>query len=125
VDLVFDPGHVRGTLCGFSEPGQTVLDPMAGSGTTVVEGCLHGRVARGVNIDPLARLIAKVEATTVDVDAFGKALSPTSCAWPGEAASMRTGDQHCPAGNAGSALMWHVTWPGSGQQSSHWVRIRM
>jgi DNA modification methylase len=57
----------------FSEPGQIVLDPMAGSGTTLVEACLLGRVARGADIDPLARLIAKAKATLVDPDAFGKA----------------------------------------------------
>jgi hypothetical protein len=57
----------------FSEPGQVVLDPMSGSGTTLVEACLAGRVARGADIDPLARLISKAKATPVDPDAFGKA----------------------------------------------------
>jgi DNA methylase len=71
----YPPALAAWAVTRFSEPGQTILDPMAGSGTTLVEGCLLGRVARGVDIDPLARLIAKVKATPVDVDAFSKALS--------------------------------------------------
>jgi SAM-dependent methyltransferase len=57
----------------FSVPGQVVVDPMAGSGTTLVEACLRGRVARGVDIDPVARLIGKVKATPVAPDDFEKA----------------------------------------------------
>ena len=57
----------------FSRPGETVLDPMSGSGTALVEACLLGRVARGADIDPLARLISKAKATPVDLAAFDKA----------------------------------------------------
>ena len=39
---------------GLSEPGETVLDPMAGSGSTLVEGWLLGRQVIGVDLDPLA-----------------------------------------------------------------------
>ena len=39
---------------GLSEPGETVLDPMAGSGSTLLEGWLGGRKVVGVDLDPLA-----------------------------------------------------------------------
>jgi SAM-dependent methyltransferase len=52
-----------------------VLDPMAGSGTTMVEGCLLGRQAWGVEIDPLAHRIAKAKATPVDPEALDLAMS--------------------------------------------------
>ncbi len=39
---------------GLSEPGETVLDPMAGSGSTLLEGWLTGRRVIGVDLDPLA-----------------------------------------------------------------------
>jgi SAM-dependent methyltransferase len=57
----------------FSQQGETVLDPMSGSGTALVEASLLGRKARGADIDPIARLIGKVKATPVDLAALGKA----------------------------------------------------
>jgi DNA modification methylase len=56
------PQLVRYALRYYSKPGETVLDPMAGSGTTLVEAKLAGRNALGFDIDPLARLIAEVNA---------------------------------------------------------------
>ena len=45
----------------YSLPGNTILDPMSGSGTTLVEARLLGRNAIGYDIDPLACLISKVK----------------------------------------------------------------
>jgi SAM-dependent methyltransferase len=39
---------------------------MCGSGTTLVEAALTGRFGRGVDIDPLARMVALAKATPVD-----------------------------------------------------------
>jgi DNA methylase len=49
----------------YSKVGDTILDPMAGSGTTLVEAKLLGRNAIGYDIDPLARLLAKVKTNSV------------------------------------------------------------
>ena len=49
----------------LSEPGDTVLDPMLGSGTTLVEAQRLDRVALGCDIDPLARMIAAAKLTPV------------------------------------------------------------
>jgi DNA modification methylase len=49
----------------YSKPGEVVLDPMAGSGTSLVEARLMGRHAIGYDIDPLARLIAQVKSRQV------------------------------------------------------------
>jgi 16S rRNA G966 N2-methylase RsmD len=49
----------------YSDAGETVLDPMAGSGTTLVEARLWGRHAIGYDIDPLARMIAQVKTRQV------------------------------------------------------------
>ena len=49
----------------LSGPGDVVLDPMNGSGTTTLEAYLRGRAALGCDIDPLAVRIARVKITPV------------------------------------------------------------
>lgn len=56
------PQLVEYGLNNYSKPGDLVLDPMVGSGTTLVESRIHGRNAIGFDIDPLACLIAKVKS---------------------------------------------------------------
>lgn len=46
--------------------GDHVLDPMMGSGTTILEATLAGRHGIGFDIDPLARLLTTVKTTTID-----------------------------------------------------------
>jgi SAM-dependent methyltransferase len=50
----------------FGGRGAVVLDPFMGSGTTLVEGVLRGATSVGVDIDPLARFIARAKVTPVD-----------------------------------------------------------
>lgn len=52
------PAHFIDAL---TERGETVFDPMHGSGTTLVEAQRLGRRAVGCDIDPLARLIASAK----------------------------------------------------------------
>ena len=63
----FPPQLPRVFIEALSAPGETVLDPMAGSGTTLVEAQRLGRDAIGCDIDPLARLIVTTKLTPVDV----------------------------------------------------------
>ena len=49
----------------YSKPGEKILDPMTGSGTTLVEAKLMGRHAVGYDIDPLARLLAQVKSSRI------------------------------------------------------------
>ena len=56
----------------LTRPGEVVLDPMAGSGTTLVEAVLNERIAVGCDIDPLALMISKVKTTPLDSFAVGK-----------------------------------------------------
>jgi len=45
----------------FSSPGDTILDPFCGSGTTLVESYKIGRKAVGVDINPVAVLMTKAK----------------------------------------------------------------
>jgi DNA modification methylase len=55
----------RRLLLEFSQERDIVLDPFMGSGTVLVESLLHSRRAYGVDINPLALLLAQVKTTPV------------------------------------------------------------
>ncbi len=58
----FPPQLPRLFIDELTRPGEWVLDPMAGSGTALVEAVLAGRHAVGIDFDPLAVLIAQVKS---------------------------------------------------------------
>jgi len=62
----FPPQLPRWAMQEFTQKGDNVFDPFAGSGTTLVEARLMGRHSYGTEIDPLSRLITKVKCTPVD-----------------------------------------------------------
>lgn len=71
------PQLARFAISHYSQPGQLVLDPMAGSGTTLVEARLLGRSAIGFDLDPLACLIARVKSSDLDaqdIDGYAEAI---------------------------------------------------
>lgn len=55
--------HLDGNL---SDPGELVLDPMLGSGTTATACLRAGRQVVGTDIDPMALLLARVATTVYD-----------------------------------------------------------
>lgn len=62
----FPPQLPRVFIEALTSPGDIVLDPMSGSGTTILESYLAGRQAIGFDIDPLALRIAKAKTTPLD-----------------------------------------------------------
>jgi len=54
-------GHL---IAGTTGPGATVLDPMAGSGTTLIAARQLGRLALGFDLDPLAVLVSRSATRT-------------------------------------------------------------
>ena len=74
------PGYFIDAL---TEPGDTVLDPMCGSGITLLEGWASGRSVIGVDLDPLARRQAAARTTLLD---------PLRINDAGQATLRRTGD---------------------------------
>lgn len=50
-----------------------ILDPFTGSGTVLLEGMLQGHRSMGVEINPVARLIAKVKTTVFDLNRLEEA----------------------------------------------------
>lgn len=51
----------------LTSPRDIVLDPMSGSGTTLVEAAIRGRLGIGVDLDPLAAKIARMKTQPLPV----------------------------------------------------------
>ena len=62
----FPPQLPRSFIRGLTGPGDIVLDPMMGSGTTLVEAHLEGRQGIGFDIDPLSLRLGIVKTSTLD-----------------------------------------------------------
>ncbi len=69
----FPPQLPRKFILGLTQPGAVVLDPMMGSGTTIVEAMSLGRRAIGFDIDPLAARITRGKVTPLDHDTVAAA----------------------------------------------------
>ena len=66
----FIPQVPRFCMEKYSQPGDVVLDPFMGSGTTLLEAKLLGRDAFGIDIHPLAKLITKVKITPLPLSSL-------------------------------------------------------
>jgi 23S rRNA G2445 N2-methylase RlmL len=60
------PVLARELLARFSEPGQVVLDPFAGSGTVLIEAMVAGCRPQGVDLSPLASRVAEQQCALRD-----------------------------------------------------------
>jgi DNA modification methylase len=73
----FHPQMIKGliNIMGL-RPGDTVLDPMMGSGTVPVEACLMGIRSIGIDASPFCRFMAqtKIDALTMSLSRASKAL---------------------------------------------------
>ena len=59
----FSPVFARAVIDTFTKPGDLVLDPHVGGGTTLVEARATGREAVGVDISELAEFVSNVKCT--------------------------------------------------------------
>ena len=61
----FSPVFVRSVIETFSNPGDWVIDPFVGGGTTLVEAMALGRNALGIDISSLAAFICKAKTLVI------------------------------------------------------------
>ena len=59
----FSPAFVRACIEELTSPGDLVVDPFVGGGTTVVEAMLAGRHSLGSDINALATFVSRVKTT--------------------------------------------------------------
>ena len=62
----FPPQLPRKFIKELTSSNDVILDPMVGSGTTILEASLLGRRGIGFDIDPLALLISQVKVKRLD-----------------------------------------------------------
>src|SRR5918911_2301936 len=62
----FPPQLPHVFIAGLTSPGETVLDPMMGSGTALLEAYLLDRQAIGCDLDPLAIRQSQVKTTWIN-----------------------------------------------------------
>ena len=61
----FSPLFARAAIQTFTKPGDVVMDPHVGGGTTLVEALAAGREGVGVDISTLAEFVASVKCTVL------------------------------------------------------------
>ncbi len=59
----FSPTFARSAIATFSKPGDTVLDPFMGGGTSAIEAVLLGRRYVGTDVNPLSVFVSRVKTT--------------------------------------------------------------
>ncbi|WP_394513093.1 TRM11 family SAM-dependent methyltransferase [Priestia aryabhattai] len=62
----FPPQIARELIKSYAKPGMTILDPMCGGGTTLIEARLAGCDVTGCDVNPVSLLISKVVSTEID-----------------------------------------------------------
>ena len=71
----FSPQLVEELLNAYAPPDGVLLDPFAGSGTSLVEAARQGLAADGIDINPAAVILARVyEMANLDFDSRGEVL---------------------------------------------------
>jgi DNA methylase len=66
----FSPLFVREVISQYSSPGDAVLDPFMGGGTTIVEALSLGRKAIGLDINALGHFVTTVKTTPLSENDF-------------------------------------------------------
>jgi len=98
----FSPKFPRAVMRDFSEPGDVILDPFAGSGTTLVEALVNGRHAIGIDLNPIAHFISTVKTSVLTAEQ--------------EKLLRKWGDQTIPKLNAQRPPETHDWWREEGYQ---------
>jgi hypothetical protein len=68
----FSPAFARSAILAFTKPGDLILDPFLGGGTSVVEATLLGRRAAGTDVSSLAVFISRTKTARLRDDQLGR-----------------------------------------------------
>jgi hypothetical protein len=85
----FIPQVPAWALDNFGSRTSVVIDPFMGSGTTLVEGLLRGGTTLGVDVDPLARFIARAKVTPLDDERIAGLTAELTARWRAPATTLQ------------------------------------
>jgi hypothetical protein len=57
----YSPRFVSAAIELITEPGDLILDPFVGSGTTTIEALRHGRNSLGIDVSPISTFLARAQ----------------------------------------------------------------
>ena len=111
----FPPLIARHLITQFTAPGDLLLDPMIGSGTTAVEAGLLGRRCTGLDVNPLSLLLTRVKCRRIPAARLRRRLSEI------QSAVDRRGENRpaSPARWPTSVRTSHWFLP----ETSHWLQV--
>jgi len=66
----FSPLFAKELICQFTRPGDLVLDPFMGGGTTLIEARLQNRLSVGFDISSLASFLTTVKLNPIKTERF-------------------------------------------------------
>jgi len=109
----FSPDIARAGIRLFTDPGDLVIDPFVGGGTTLVESAANGRPSFGNDINELAVFVSRAKTTLYrqsDLETVRRwALSLVSeTNLRREASRSSSRGTHGPFRNASTRYTWHI-----------------
>src|SRR5262245_54324797 len=102
----FPAALVHAFISRYSRPGDVVLDPFAGRGTTPLQAAAEGRIGVGNDLNPFAQLLTAAKVEPASAAEARTRLLRLRLAWPAAAAGWeaqaaaiqaRGGDETTPA----------------------------
>src|SRR3954452_24091527 len=72
-------------IARYSRPGDVVLDPFSGRGTTPLQACAEGRIGVGNDLNPFAHLLTAAKVQPATRDEATTRLAGLRLAWNSEA----------------------------------------
>ena len=77
----FPAGLAHAFIARYTRPGDVVLDPFSGRGTTALQACAEGRIGVGNDLNPLAHLLTGAKVDPPEPEAVFDRLADLRAAW--------------------------------------------
>ena len=81
----FPAGLVHAFIARYTRPGDVVLDPFSGRGTTPLQACAEGRIGGGNDLNPFAQILTAAKVDPPTKAAIKTRLASLRLAWAASA----------------------------------------